>query len=509
MKLFSIGHFSGAGAQLADHIDRDAMLVYCGQFDSADGPVEIKPEHVEKLASVHNEGIKHLSEGADAKNFPPIQLDHSTSARDTVGRLIGPLSVGDFEGKKALFGKVRILGKENVEKVADGRWTHLSIGADLDSGKLNELTITPFPAAPNAAMLHKFSRKTVHTGEFLGVKYEVVEDAPTDKAGDGDKRACYYVSPLNAKFDDIPTAEAAIKKYIERKNASGKPTSLSGQKGDSAMDKEKLKKHLMEHHKMSEKDADEKLSNLSAEDEKKYGDEMSAAKDPDKDDKSEKEMTAAKAKLTELRGKIKTSLGTVQLAKRRMSVQTRLSRMVSLAKMTPAEVKKVDVEDLVKQTDEALNAFFKGYELRENVIHVGMAGTQKAASVVELQKQRDRESLEAETRANMSSVPKKTRMSNAELCGDRQESEMSEGEYPVQEHMKHLEHVHSLMTGGQHEEAMKHLMEAMGKLRTHQMSGGAEMHPTEATMSAFTESANTLEAQVNEALELLSPIIGK
>lgn len=159
-------------------IDRKAMLVYCGKFESMDGPVEIGDEHIEALAKNHNDVLTKLASlaGKDIplKHCPPIQLDHSVSARDTVGRLVGPLEVGEYEGKKALYGNLRVLGRENVEKVKDGRWTHLSIGADLDSGKLTELTITPFPAAPDAAMLSRLAARVIYSETYQGEKFQVV-----------------------------------------------------------------------------------------------------------------------------------------------------------------------------------------------------------------------------------------------------------------------------------------------------------------------------------------------
>lgn len=153
-------------------LEKEAMLVYPGKFQSMDGEVEITDEHVAKLADTHNSllsKVKRMATGEiPLRDCPPVQLDHQPTAVNTVGRVIGELSVRDaeIEGQnvKALFGKVRILGRENVEKVRDGRWIHLSIGADLEKGKLNELTITPFPAASQAAMLGK------RVGKFMTAK---------------------------------------------------------------------------------------------------------------------------------------------------------------------------------------------------------------------------------------------------------------------------------------------------------------------------------------------------
>lgn len=161
------GHFAEGNvsvSELGDSLEKDALLVYCGTFQSMDGEVDILDDHLKKLASNHNSWLskfKRMASGEiPAKACPPIQLDHSKSARDTVGRLVGDLKLAPYKAEGGeevlgLYGRLKILGKENVEKVKDGRWTHLSIGADLEEGKLTELTITPFPAAPEAAMLSR------------------------------------------------------------------------------------------------------------------------------------------------------------------------------------------------------------------------------------------------------------------------------------------------------------------------------------------------------------------
>jgi hypothetical protein len=168
--------------QMPARLEKRCLLVYPGVFQSMDGEVEITDEKLQKLASNHNSTLKSLARMAEGaglpmKACPPIQLDHSTSAKDTVGRLIGDLEVAphtldDGSQVSALFGRALILGKDNVEKVMDGRWTHLSIGADLEEGKLSELTITPFPAAAQASLLSKMAsdQKIEHKGYSVYVR---------------------------------------------------------------------------------------------------------------------------------------------------------------------------------------------------------------------------------------------------------------------------------------------------------------------------------------------------
>lgn len=154
-------------------IEREALLVYAGTFlakgdaDNPDGiEVVVTPEQIKALVTKHNSMLGKIKrfignivgDSMVMKYFPPIQLDHTYSAWDTVGRLVGDLKLVQhkhFDGTEVpgVMGTVRILGKENVERVNDGRWTHLSIGADFDNSRIQELTITPFPAAGQASFL--------------------------------------------------------------------------------------------------------------------------------------------------------------------------------------------------------------------------------------------------------------------------------------------------------------------------------------------------------------------
>jgi hypothetical protein len=166
-----------------------ALLCYAGKFASVDGDVEITADHLAHIVVRHNGKIDRLKESIRMADYPPVQLDHSTSARDTVGRLMGPLELGEHEGNVALFGHVKILGSDNWEKVLDGRWTHLSIGADLETGDLLELTITPFPAARNATLLSTKGATVVikETDEEMKARLAKEEEDKAKLSADGDE----------------------------------------------------------------------------------------------------------------------------------------------------------------------------------------------------------------------------------------------------------------------------------------------------------------------------------
>ncbi len=204
-------------------LDKRCLLVYCGEFDSMDGPVSIGLNHLTRLVEEHNNSSNKYS--------PPLQLDHSTSARDTVGRMVGPLTIADHtlqDGTKVpgLYGTARFLGKENVEKVKDGRWLHLSIGADLEDGKLTELTITPFPAAPEAALLSK-------KGKQMATTYKIEKYLPAPN----DLPKYKYVISIDGKsvfeakgYDREDEAISDCQKSVKRLEVDSSPNFASDKK---------------------------------------------------------------------------------------------------------------------------------------------------------------------------------------------------------------------------------------------------------------------------------------
>lgn len=644
-------------------IDRKAMLVYAGAFDSMDGPVEITDEHIDLLAKTHNSTlskIKRMASGdVPAKFYPPIQLDHSTSATMTVGRLRGDLHVGAHPtadgDKKALFGTVRFLGKENVERVKDGRWTHLSIGADLDSGKLNELSVTPFPAAPDASLLAA-KKAEVIPGDT--VKYEAIkakiktlkeqlgdmdamnasgrqkfeiemeiaqmecelercegkrmastempgkpDEALWQKAKDayeqasktetiddkwafimgwykknGGKLAAMaaehpvthpadHVSPfkvgdkVRSKVDAmagmIPKGSVSEVQVVGDGNHMAKRY-LRVQGGDiprgyvyhedhlechmddpqklskeCTMDKEKLKKHLVEHHKMSSDDAektlgemdDEKKSKLAAEvdehekkmaadkeaEEKKLSDSENEAEDhlaSDEEKKEEeKKLAAAKAQFVTLAKDFRKSQGDVQLSARKMKIQTRLMGLRSAARITPAEMKKIDIAKLATANDVTVEAVFKSYEDREPVIPVGVYGSSKAVDIARLTKQAEMKNLTAETIANMPSLKKA--MEGKHLA----EGGVVEGPAPAPVHAEEAphkdihaayDHLRRLVEEGKHEEALEHLKKHMAYAAHYAAQDAAPVGPEH--MEGVEKGMASMQKQFDGMLKLMSTI---
>jgi hypothetical protein len=625
VRLYSVGEVEAAQKSEASDlssIDRHALLVYPGKFESMDGPVEITDDHIKKLAENHNEKLsklKKLSKDGQVayKNYPPIQLDHSASATMTVGRLIGELSISplkiDGESVNALFGTVRILGKENVEKVQDGRWTHLSIGADLDDCNLNELTITPFPAASNASLLRgktrmsvvdsfqfkgnvvniykdssgsfscvivdptgqgyvmqysypaidaikveakssieqdkfknfpkgnqpvsglkdetpvvvkvendvgavefaKGKKESVKEGEIYGASYKVLKVSPDDP-----KEQEYFlvegIKGIDAKFESAIEAQAAAERAIKRDHVYGKPTKLS--EGDN-MDKEKLKKHLMDKEKLSEKEAEDKLSKMDDEQMSKL------AEESDKENKKE-ELSATREKFAKLSAGFKSTLSKVRLAEKKIKLSARLATLRMQAKITPAEIKKIDIDKLSAKTDGEIDAFLEGYKNRENVIPVGIYGSSKGVSASELAKLAKSKELSQLEREAIASMPFTSsvrlagkKLSNAEdlpnhaVGGEGGGPTVEGDDSPAHSMLCHMEEAHKSLEAGEHDKAKEHLKGALDLMKAHMGRLNEDMpahqdEGAEKRMAALSESVKKMESHFDSLVEMVEPVLG-
>lgn len=667
-------------------IERRAMLVYAGTFESMDGEVVVTPAHLQALVKSHNSvlgRVKRLASGeTPLKNFPPVQADHSTSAWDTIGRVVGELELGDHEEEEgkpvpAVFGTVRFLGKENVERVKDGRWTHLSIGADFDKSKLAELTVTPFPAAKGASLLKASRLANIQVGDKVQImsgpdKNKVAKVQKIDREGwvtlvstDGqsneyhchlddldklsghsdatvrfgarlsskvttfqfpDGQWGYAIDGLKAnfKFDsekkakqeglddakhsethmsegnnnkDEPNKDAGMKrlglvnskvvgdkmvfvykegakfevsvgdddgewgssktfgsegeamsagkaavssgeykKWSRLAAADGGRTRLSEGGGKDAGDdgkKDRLKKYLMDCKKMSEEDADKELDKLSAEDKKEDLDKLSAEEDEyttkmsadaaekEKSDKESK-LNAAKAEITRLSTDFRASTDNARLAATKGRIITRLSKLRSSAKITPAEIKKIDVTKLAASSPEAIDAVLATYENREPVIMVGQFGSLKADDISKFQSKVRITRLEAETRANM---PLLARLDKAKRLAD------GGGEGEVEG--KPVNVVHVQPEGGaaadlsQYEADYGHICmmidqgngvgakDALKQLLTKMASSAASADVTESNtletenqLSSLAESVQKMQTQFDSLSKLASSLVG-
>lgn len=586
------------------HLDKKVMMVYCGKFESMDGPVEIKDEDIEKLVANHNEKLAKLSRMASGevplKNSPPIQLDHSTSARDTVGRLVGPLSVGQYQPEggvalKAMYGTARFLGKDNIEKVQDGRWSHVSMGADLETHTLSELTVTPFPAAADAALLSaKLSKQiikghTIETEDVGNGKWKAMvdgqdlpgtydsnasamkegrlfveehEDEELKKklkrlAANAPKKSTYKECDIEiyqqedskewcwtavGKSGLCPTeagaasdAKKAIDEFIEKNPdyAKGKKRLSEDTMGYKDM-KEKMaayakcKQHLMDEKKMSEEDAEKHLESASDDDVKKmaadHDEKMKHMAEDEEKKKSEELKRMAsykehKSKMIAFSKGMKDQSSKVQLANTKLSITARLTKLKAEGKVTPAEIKSMDIDKLSASSKEVVDATLKTFDTRQPVIDTGLIGTTKALSAGQLAgrlKKMAMEREELQTRLNMPSKREEALKRLKEL--DEKELEAAKYEpsnvhdhdvQPDKEKFEQLwSHMKGLLDSGKHDEAKEHLRKHLSGVGPDQIMSDTGMPVSDPTpqMSALADGMKKMQTEFDEIVKLTAPI---
>lgn len=577
---------SESSSGIPSSLTRRALLVYEGEFESMDGVVNVGRDELTTLATNHNghvEASARLAEGKESmKDYPPVQLDHSTSAKDTVGRMIGKLELSPYktkDGKEvmAAYGNVKILGEENVVKVMDGRWTHLSVGVDFEKGKFSELTITPFPAAPEASLLKKDTEMSEkRLAEWQQMDQEVIKKNPwkyedayfkTNASGYSSviglrNRQWHwgiYTRSGEVAYGTAGSLATAKSRADSAANKAGikfskllEWTKLS--EGDKSMDKEKMKKHMMEVHKMSEEEAEDRMAKCTEEEMKKMAaemdehekkmaaekeekkEEMSEEKDSEKkelaeekdeekkemseeedkekkklkeEEDKEKKMSATRERIVRLSSDFRKAFEGSQLAAKKGRIVSRLSALKASAKITPAEIKKIDVEKLASQSDETLDLVLKSYEDREPVVMTGALGSIKAHELHQLSKEIKMSRLEAETRKNMSLLKNtvKTKM---------QEGEKESGEVSI--HVDTTPHVDQeiemakcysdackLMDEGKLAEAKELLKKYMMKPMS---EGRMDMVEHDKQLSALAEESIKMQNKFDELQKLAVSLVG-
>lgn len=526
VRLNSIGYFEGDGEDISETIyQRVVLMVYTGQFSSMDGEVKVEPRHILAMEANHNSvfaRLKRLATGdVPMKDCPPLQLDHSVSARDTIGRVVGEFHSADVEinGKKelGLFGIARFLGKENIEKAKDGRYTNVSIGADLEACILNELSVTPFPAAPNAGLLSKH-RLASHNG----VDYEIEEVDPGKYSiyiiENGQKKK---VSDHAGSHEEV---DREAKRYID-------------EKGDVKMH-EKLKKHLMEKKKLSEKDAEklagdicksqmskmgmdeEKMSKHLSEADEKEMSRMSEDHDEDQKklaadtEKEEEKKLAAKTSFIKLAKGMKDEISKLSSDLRKSSVSARLARLRSQGKITPAEIKKLDIAKISNMSAEVLDATMSAFEALEPRLHLNqMTGTTKAEDISKVQEKYRLAKLEVETRMNMPSKRKAALAEHKRLAESEQNeiekvAEKKGDEAPAKGMLTKVSYddlCKMLDDSGRHEELkkhLKHMSEHYGE------DDGKEHEDSDKHMSALVTKQTEIQKNLDTILSLAAPALG-
>lgn len=289
------------------------------------------------------------------------------------------------------------------------------------------------------------------------------------------------------------------------------------------MDKEKLKKHLMDKKNLSADEADKELSRLEAEENKEElsklseeieKDELSSDADSDDKEKKEAKLTAAREKIKNLSAGFRSSIGATRLAAKQSTILNRLSKLRAEGKVTPAEIKKMDISKLSSSSDEAIDLVMQSYEDREPVIMTGMIGDSRSMNISEVQKKNKLAKLEAETRANMPFVAHVDKNVKRLSVGEQEAGKDTVNIHVDTDPHTDLEgeygEIEKLMDDGNMDEAKKKLKGWLAKMKC--LGGGSNEYTetstaeTEKQLSAMAAEISKLEKQFNDLQKLASEL---
>ncbi len=603
-------------AEIPGMLEKECLICYEGEFESMDGPVSVDAEKLQRVAETYNAKIaraKKLENGEPHPGFiAPVQLDHGNGALQTIGRINSFLELRPYktsEGQEVigLYGKLKFLGKDNVERVLDGRFANLSIGANFETGELTEVTVTPFPAAPEASLLSKNKdKKMASPGEEVAKEFKYRGVTVTIiKEEDG---YCVYLDGIETasfrRLDEaVREAKIGVDQELDEKMSKGdkkmsKKMNDQADKGGMNMSEEQRKelakmmyedmKQLAEEEKKTKEEA-ETLANYKrimddkakmAEGEEKKDEKMEAAEDEkakmseekeeekkelsaeekkeeakmaDKEDEEKKEMSDKKEEekkemsepkeeekkemaseekeeeklASEAEGdgkeviqKVKESMsrlskafgeksGQARLALKKNAIASKLSKLRSEAKITPAEIKKINLDQLAAKSDEVINATLATFESREPVVHTGVFGTTKAMDVSALSKdikERQAKLSELEHKMNM---PSKRKAAEEEY--KKLQAEMGKGQEILLSAVKTEEvdalsdKFSQLLDAGKTDEAKALMKTAANDLKRLRLAGTGVFVDTK--NDSLSESLVEMEKSFADLVELVKGII--
>lgn len=489
-----------------DTLDKRVLLCYPGLFASMDGPVEVTEDNITGLCSNYNSLMQRALRLATGeihlKECAPVQTDHSASATNTVGRLTGPLETASIEipdegMKLGLFGTLRFIGHENCQRVRDGRWTHVSLGADLDTNKINEISITPFPAAAHAALLSR--GVTMAEGEKK--QYRDMTDAELELER---ANVTAIMTPILTQKGPDDEMCKMLQTQLDQMQAEftrrgEEAAKLSAASDDKPKDGDKDEKD----------DKDDKAKLAEDEDEeKKEGDskeESTEAVDPIEKKKAAELTATRKQSFIALAKGIKGTQASLKLEERKANISVRLSNLRMAAKITPAEQKKIDVVRLASSNDATIDAVLKSYEAREPVIMTGVFSDTRAPEIASLAKDAKKarlSKLEDEAREHMQSV-KKTGSRSAKFTTQPDTTQTKQKDAALSEAAAHTGDIHldltdciRLMEDGDYESALSKIRACAQYMAQVKMSG------SEYTLSAMTSEIEKLRRQSSELMKL-------
>ncbi len=152
-------------------VDVKTLILYpfFVEADANGNSFDIKKEDVQAIHDVYNKSVKFkwsklqkLGKNVPLKHVETVAnlLDHDPKSLNVVGRVIGELEIIEKGGDPYLFATLRVKGKENVERVKDGRFSQVSIGFDPVNHELQEISWVVNGAIPGAQAIMSGLPKT-------------------------------------------------------------------------------------------------------------------------------------------------------------------------------------------------------------------------------------------------------------------------------------------------------------------------------------------------------------
>ena len=160
------------------------LYPYYVEADANGNSFDIKKEDVQAIHDNYNKTVKFKWSKLQkiGKDIPikyvehaPNLLDHDPKATNVTGRVIGELEIVEKGSDPYLFAKIRVKGKDNVERVKDGRFSQVSIGFDPKTHELFEISWVVNGAIPGAqAIMSERHSGHIHSDTKKNLDYNMM-----------------------------------------------------------------------------------------------------------------------------------------------------------------------------------------------------------------------------------------------------------------------------------------------------------------------------------------------
>jgi hypothetical protein len=165
---FSVGPEKGLPSHIVkrgpNYVDVRVLVLYPFhvEADKNGNSCKVTAEMVHKVADTYNDTVKfkwNLMKKA-GRDIPVTEVelaqnrvDHSPGARDVTGSVVGKFEIENIENEPHMFSTIRVKGKDNIERVEDGRFSRVSIGFNSEDFSTQEISWVSTGAIPGAGTM--------------------------------------------------------------------------------------------------------------------------------------------------------------------------------------------------------------------------------------------------------------------------------------------------------------------------------------------------------------------